>query len=65
MRSLGYSKKTASSSSSIVLEDNGRKIFDPFNVARIFNHFYSTVASNLVSKLPDPFGIFDVSSNVF
>ena len=39
LKSLGYSKKGCSSSS-IVLEDQGSKVFDPSAVARLFNVFY-------------------------
>ena len=65
LKSLGYSKKISCSSSNIVLEDNGTKVFDAACVARIFNKFYSCVASKLVSKLPSPSGIFNVSSLKF
>ena len=64
LKSLGYSK-VSNSSSGIVLEENGSKIFDPRKVARIFNTFYTFVASKLVSKLPNPYGIYVTSSNVF
>ena len=58
LKSLGYSKKSVNSSSNIVLEMNGDKIFDPSNVARIFNRFHTSVASNLVSRLPNPYGVY-------
>ena len=64
LKSLGYSK-AGSSSKNIVLEENGTKIFDSISVARIFNKFYTTVASNLVAKLPSPYGIFSTSSQIF
>ena len=49
----------------MVLEENGLKVFSPKRVAGIFNVFYTTVASNLVAKLPNPFGMFLTSSTVF
>ena len=64
LKSLGYSK-IANSSSGIVLEENGSKVFDPLGVARIFNSFYTSVASNLVSRLPSPYGVYTTSSNIF
>ena len=64
MKSLGYSKKCGNSSK-IVLEDNGCKIFNPSCVARLFNCFYTSVASNLVSKLPNPLGMFTTNSSIF
>ena len=58
LSSLGYSKKSASSSSGIVLENDGSKVFDAAGVASLFNRFYTTVAADLVSKLPNPNGIY-------
>ena len=63
LKTLGY--KSKSNASSIVLDKDGTKVFDPFSVASIFNQFYSTVASDLVSKLPMPSGLFDTSSYAF
>ena len=63
LKTLGY--KTKSDASSIVLENDGSKVFDPLSVANIFNRFYSSVASDLVSKLPSPSGLFDTSSHAF
>ena len=65
LRSLGYSKKSTNSSSNIVLDDNGQKVFDSFGVAQIFNNFYTSVASKLVSKLPSSFNIFGTATNIF
>ena len=65
MRSLGYSKKLANSSSGIVLEYNGTKVFDLFGVAEKFNKFYTSVASKLVSSLPNSYGIFGTATNAF
>ena len=64
LKSLGFSKK-ASGSSSIVLEQNGLKIHDSLSVAQIFNRFYTSVAGDLVSKLPSPYGIFCTTTEVF
>ena len=63
LKSLGY--KSGSNSSSITLEENGITHSLPFDVASCFNRFYSTVASNLVSALPSPLGLFNTSSYAF
>ena len=34
-------------------------------VAQIFKRFYTSVASNLVSKLPTPYGIYNTTSSIF
>ena len=65
LKSLGYSKGPINSSTNIVLEDNGQKVHDSFSVARIFNQFYTSVASKLVSELPSPSGIFAATSAIF
>ena len=64
LKSLGYSK-VSGGSSKIVLEENGTKVFEPLPVSNIFNRFYTSVASDLVSKLPSPSGLFSTSSNHF
>ena len=65
MKTLGYSKKVSNSSSNIVLEKDGNKVFDSFSAARIFNCFYLNVASNLVAKLQNPSGTFLNSSSKY
>lgn len=64
LKSLGHEKK-ASDGGSIVLEENGHKIFDSASVANVFNKFYTSVASTLVSKLPSPYGIYVTSGSIF
>ena len=64
LKSLGYSR-ASHSSSNIVLEENGEKVFDSFNVSRIFNKFYTDVASKLVAKLPSPYGIYVTTGELF
>ena len=64
LKSLGFSKKSMNSSS-IVLEQDGVKEFDSLSVARIFNRFYTSVAAELVSKLPTPCGMFRTTSEMF
>ena len=44
---------------------NGSKVFEPSSVAKIFNRFYTSVASDLVSKLPSPYGIYNTASGIF
>lgn len=64
MKSLGYSK-CCNSSSNIVLEESGVKIFSSCNVAQTFNRFYTSVAANLVDKLPVSYGMFTTSCSLF
>ena len=64
LNSLGFSKK-AIGKSSIVLEHNGEKRFDSLSVARIFNTFYTSVAADLVKKLPNPLGAFRTTTDIF
>ena len=59
LKSLGYSDSNVSSR--IVLEEDGEKVFNPKDVAGIFNGFYTTVASNLVRLLPTQ-AILDASN---
>ena len=61
---MGLPKK-CSSVSNICLKENGKCIFNPKSIARIFKDTFSSLASNLVSKLPAPtskFGNLFVSS---
>ena len=64
LRSLGYSSKNVEGSS-IVLENNGVKYFGLSDVSRLFNEFYTSVASDLVSRLPSPSGLFSPISHLF
>ena len=65
LKSLGYSGKGSDDSSTIVLEEDGKKVFDSKDVAGIFNNFYTTVASKLVEKLPPAPGFFNIASTAF
>ena len=65
LKSLGYSKKGTNGQSNIVLNEGGSGIFDPSRVATIFNRFYTTVAADLVSRLPSVPGIFGTDSRAF
>ena len=49
----------------IVLEDGGKKLFDMRCVANCFNHFYTTVAADLVKLLPTPSSLFSTASSTF
>ena len=62
---LGPLPKKVSNLSSIVLGHDGEKKFDSLSVSRIFNSFYTTVAAKLVSKLPNPSGVFNTSASIF
>ena len=60
LRDLGMpSKKGKASSGNIGLKIDGELSFDKLKVAKIFNSFYTTVASNLVEKLPQSFNKFE------
>ena len=61
LASLGYSSKDVGSSS-IVLESGGVKYFNLSDVSKVFNEFYTSVASDLVSRLPSS---FSAHSHVF
>ena len=47
----------------MVLEIGGETCFDPKEVANCFNKFFTTVASNLVDKLPSSFNLFHTVSH--
>ena len=49
----------------MVLEIDGETCFDPKKVANCFNGFFTTVASNLVDKLPSSFNLFHTESSTF
>ena len=64
IKSLGLPKRS-SGVSNICLKQNGKNIFNPKSIAKIFKDTFSTLASSLVSKLPTPtskFGNSFVSS---
>ena len=48
-----------------MLEIDGETCFDPKMVANCFNNFFTTVASNLVDKLPSSFNLFHTESPTF
>ena len=56
LSSLGH--KAPKGEGGIVLESEGKKFFSPSDTARLFNEFYTTVASSLVSCLPSCSGLF-------
>ena len=64
LKKLGYSSKKKENSS-VVLETEGETCFDPQKVANCFNNFFTTVASNLVDKLPPSFNLFNTDSSRF
>ncbi|XP_060607821.1 uncharacterized protein LOC132759963 [Ruditapes philippinarum] len=64
LKDLGYSKKTKSSPN-IVLNIDDENCFEPTKIACHFNQFFTTVASVLVDKLPNPFNLFSVESDIF
>jgi hypothetical protein len=40
------------------LDVDGERYFEPQKVASAFNSFFTTIASSLVNKLPNPFNLF-------
>ena len=58
LKQLGSSKNTKTKSSNIGLNIEGVLSFDKSAVAEKFNHFFTTVASTLVNKLPNSLGNF-------
>ena len=62
LKKLGYSSKKKESSN-VVLEIDGETCFDPKKEANCFNGFFTTVASNLVDKLPSSFNLFHTESS--
>ena len=63
LKTLGYDSQP--SRSCIVLEHQDMKVHDSFMVSNIFNRFYTSVASQLVAKLPSPSGVYATTSRVF
>ena len=64
LKKLGYISKKKESSN-VVLEIDGETCFDPKKVANCFNGFFTTVASNLVDKLPSSLNLFHTESSTF
>ena len=65
LKSLGTSNKKVSSSN-ICLEDennNKKKSFDSKTNVEIFKEFFSELANNLLSKLPNPLNRFGITSS--
>ena len=60
----GYSSKKKESSN-VALEIDGETCFDPKKVANCFYGFFTTVAPNLVDKLPSSFNLFHTESSTF
>ena len=65
LKSLGYANVSSGGGSGIVLEENGQKVFNSAEVAGIFNRFYTSVASQLVERLPSSSGLFSIFNDVF
>ena len=59
LSSLGH--KAPKGDGGIVLESEGKKFFSPSDTAKLFNEFYTTVASSLVLCLPSCSGLFGSS----
>jgi exonuclease III len=61
----GLGHKNGKSDVNVVLEEGGDKCFEATKVASSFNTFFTSVASNLLSKLPGSFGLYTPSSSCF
>ena len=61
--SLGYGE--SKNKSSTVLEQDGVKYFDAENVVKVFNEYFTKVASKLVDLLPIPTGVYSTASATF
>jgi len=64
LKTLGYSNKTKEQCK-VVLNIEGETCFDSNKVANYINKFYTTVASNLVNKLPPSNNKFCTDSEAF
>ena len=65
LKTLGYQSKS-NASSNIVLDVDGEKCHDKKDVADHFNHFFTHVASDLVSQLPkQDNSSYDIDSPAF
>ena len=61
LKEIGTGKTRHAKASNIGLNVNGITTFDKLSVATCFNKFFTTVAKNLVDKLPSPSGKFGAS----
>jgi hypothetical protein len=61
LKTLGYGGKVESNAQTVI-NVNGEKCFDISTVANTFNSFFTTVAADLVRKLPSPFRLFTPDS---
>lgn len=61
-KNLGY-KQNCKVDSNVILNIDGENSFDNAKIANHFNSFFTTIASKLVDKLPNPSNIFHASSN--
>ena len=64
LKMLGYNNKTKTGSN-IVLNIGNKLCDDTKSICSYINTFFTTIASNLVNKLPKPSGIYSTKSNKF
>ncbi|XP_071952123.1 uncharacterized protein [Antedon mediterranea] len=62
-KGLGYSNTSKDSAKTVIDLPNGTKCFDPAKIASCFNEYFTTIAANLVSKLPSPKNVYDCTSS--
>ena len=60
LKSLGSSSKPKSSSGNLCLNVDGTPVFDKLKVAEVFNNFFTTMASTVVSKIQAGSGYFSI-----
>ena len=64
LKLLGYNDKTKGSTN-IVLNVGNKLCYDTKAICSYINTFFTTIATNLVSKLPKPSGIYNTNSEKF
>lgn len=60
---LGY-QQNSKSDSNVILNIDGDNCFDNVKIANHFNKFFTTIASKLFEKLPNPKNIFQATSDI-
>lgn len=60
---MGYSTKQKEKSK-VVLNIDNENCHDSNTVANYFNNFFTTIADNLVSKLPPVPKVFDIKTDI-
>ena len=64
LKTLGYSNKVKSKSN-VILRISDKLCFNTKEICNHINEFFTTIASKLVSKLPESMNEFSVDSDLF